>query len=95
MSSQWKVVAGRGSYQKDFKVVCGKKTIATCTGDQLSPEGQSIGEARQNANLIAAAPELLAALERLLKDWEESIGHEPAYMSIADHAREAIRRAQQ
>lgn len=70
-----------------YQIVEGQKPVADVvgTGD----------EARQRAKLLAAAPELLAALERLLGDWEDAVDREPSYMPIADHAREAIRRAQQ
>ena len=47
-----------------------------------------------NGILIAAAPELLAALKRLLPLWEESIGWEKNYMDMADDARAAIAKAE-
>ena len=47
-----------------------------------------------SAPLIAAAPELLAALKRLLPLWEESIGWEEDYMDMADGARAAIAKAE-
>ena len=51
-------------------------------------------EAAANASLIAAAPELLAALKRLLPLWEEAIGYEADYMDMADFARAAIAKAE-
>ena len=50
--------------------------------------------AAADARLIAAAPELLAALKRLLPLWEESIGWEEDYMDMADDARAAIAKAE-
>ena len=47
-----------------------------------------------NGILIAAAPELLAALKRLLTLWEESIGWEEDHMNMADDARAAIAKAE-
>ena len=44
--------------------------------------------------IAAAAPELLAALKRLLPLWEESIGWEKNYMDMADDARAAIDKAE-
>jgi|688.fasta_scaffold591235_3 hypothetical protein len=47
-----------------------------------------------NARLIASAPELLAALKRLLPLWEEAIGYEADYMDMANFARAAIETAE-
>lgn len=47
-----------------------------------------------NARLIAAAPELLRELKRLLAMWEEAIGYEPDYMDMGDAARAAINKAE-
>lgn len=89
----WKAQKVVGSFQVPFHVVAGKKLVATCSGNQLAPDESSIAEARANAALIAAAPDLLVALERLLPLWEEAIGHETDYMDMADFARDAIKRA--
>ena len=50
-------------------------------------------EQEANARLIAAAPELLHELQRLLSMWEEAIGWEPDYMDMADSARKVIAKA--
>ena len=61
-------------------------SVATLADCGHSTEGNGI--------LIAAAPELLAALKRLLPLWEESIGWEKCYMGMADDARAAIAKAE-
>ena len=61
-------------------------SVATLADCGHSTEGNGI--------LIAAAPELLAALKRLLPLWEESIGWEEDYMDMADDARAAIAKAE-
>jgi len=47
-----------------------------------------------NARLIAAAPDLLRELKRLLEMWEEAIGWEKDYMDMGDDARAAITKAE-
>lgn len=49
------VIAIKGSYKQPFQVRVGDKVVAQCLGDQLEPDAASIGEARKNAELIAAA----------------------------------------
>lgn len=46
-----------------------------------------------NARLIAAAPEMLAALVILVRDFDSAVDHAPEYSAIADHARAAIAKA--
>jgi len=52
------------------------------------------GNADANARLIAAAPELLSELKRMLSLWEEAIGYEKDYMDMGDPARAAIAKAE-
>lgn len=60
----WTVQEVRGSFQVPFHVLAAdKKPVAWCEGQQLKPDRTSIGEARANARLIAAAPELLRELK--------------------------------
>lgn len=61
-SGKWRVVIVKGSYKRPALVMTGDKVVASCLGDQLSPDATSIGEATANARLISAAPEMLAAL---------------------------------
>ena len=61
-------------------------SVATLADCGHSTEGNGI--------LIAAAPDLLSALKRLLSLWEESIGWEKVYMDMADDARAAIAKAE-
>ena len=49
--------------------------------------------ARANANLIAAAPELLKQLEYMVERFEELIEGAPEYSELADKARAAIAKA--
>lgn len=51
-------------------------------------------EAWANARLIAAAPELLAALKKLVDEFDEAVDWIPEYMSLADDARMAIAKAE-
>lgn len=65
----WGVQRVKGSYLVPFHVLAEDgKPVAYCEGDQLRPDRTGIGEARANARLIAAAPELLAALKDC-RDW--------------------------
>lgn len=61
----WHVELAKGSYQRPALVMAGKKLVASCLGDQLSPNATSIGEAEANARLIAAAPTMKEALEEV------------------------------
>ena len=62
---------------------------AHTTGIAYISVSDSEAEDLANARLFAAAPDLLAALENLVSDWERVIGQIPA-----DHeARAAIARA--
>lgn len=90
----WFPAQVKGSYQVPFRVEDSQgRLVAVCHGDQLDPGAISIGEARHNADLIAAAPDLLVQLQRLLSLWEEAIGWEKDYMDMGDPARAAISKA--
>jgi hypothetical protein len=67
----WTSTECGGSFQRPFIVQAGDKLVAGLEGDQLKPGAASIGEARANASLIAAAPDLLAALVDCL-EWLDS-----------------------
>lgn len=67
----WSAVECGGSFKRPFIVQSGSKFVAGLEGDQLNPGGAGIGEARANAVLIAAAPDLLAALIDCL-EWLDS-----------------------
>jgi hypothetical protein len=59
----WSVTIVRGSYKQPYLIETdGGKVVAHCVGNQLEPEATSIKEARANAALIAAAPEMYRAL---------------------------------
>jgi hypothetical protein len=49
---------------------------------------------RSRQRLMAAAPELLRELKRLLSMWEESTGWEKDYMDMGAGARAAIAKAE-
>ena len=74
-----------GKEQKYIDDPAGKKICQT-------PDGTT-KENLANARLIAAAPELLEALKKLLIEWEFCIDHDRDHMPIADFARKAIRKA--
>ena len=63
--------------------------VALCKTNISSPEGDTLEKARANAHLIAAAPELLEALEELLKS-EESPHSETVRYLAREEARAAI-----
>jgi hypothetical protein len=67
-----------------------------CEVAKVCDEDQTckLWQADDDARLIAAAPDLLSALKRLLPLWEESIGWEKVYMDMADDARAAIAKAE-
>jgi hypothetical protein len=55
--------------------------------------GSKVDKAVARAKKIASGPDLVETLERLVEEWEEAIGYEEGYMSIADFARDAIKGA--
>jgi hypothetical protein len=69
----WRVVGRTTGYQRIVKIVTERGDAFL--GNQLSPNGISIGEANANISLAVAAPDLLAALERVLwraeREYEE------------------------
>jgi len=67
----WTATECGGSFQRPFIIQGGGKLVAGLEGDQLRPDAASIGEARANASLIAAAPDLLAVLVDCL-EWLDS-----------------------
>ena len=67
----WTATECGGSFQRPFIIQGGGKLVAGLEGDQLKPSAASISEARANANLIAAAPDLLAAMVDCL-EWLDS-----------------------
>lgn len=72
--------------------------VATLIAETVSDERRSIQEA--NARLIAAAPDLMASLQRMLAQFESAIRSEyegtsmlAEFLAEADHARAAIAKA--
>ena len=89
-SPEWEWQKGR----RDWDVATNADFLDGCvtTLTWHRPEGLSQQEQEANARLIAAAPDLLKALEQILDlfEWSESGGeHEAAY----DSARKAIAKA--
>jgi len=84
----WTVTFVKGSYQRPALVMAGHKLVAECPGDQLQPQQPSIGEAEDNARLIAEAPAMLAELGEMLK--EHAWGRTVACDCIACERRRAI-----
>ena len=52
------------------------------------------GGATQVAHMISAAPDMLMALKRLIKDFDEAVDYVPEYMAMADEARHAVSKAE-
>lgn len=57
----WHMIIILGSYQQPCLIEAAGKAVAKCLGNQLEPDATSIKEARANAHLIAAAPDMFAA----------------------------------
>ena len=84
----WRVVSGKeiGPFPEDFET-WQSTTRNRCRGDyevactrprwKIGAPGQSEGEEEANAHLIAAAPELLAALKLMVSRFEERAGERP------------------
>jgi hypothetical protein len=70
---------GRG-YGKEFLVYTPRGFAFA--GDQLKPDGVSLAEARANAALAAAAPDLLEALKRARDKLILEHGHRPGLSAI-------------
>jgi hypothetical protein len=80
----WRVMdrPGKG-YGKEWLVYTPKGLAFV--GNQLEPDGVSIGAAQANARLAAAAPDLLAALQNLVDRYPSNVG--------MNAARDAIKKA--
>jgi len=63
-------------------------------GGELITYAAAPTKQRVNAILIAAAPELLRELKRMLSLWEDAIDYEKDYMDMGDPARAAIAKAE-
>lgn len=46
------------------------------------------------AQLISAAPDLLLAMKRLIRHFDEAVDYVPEYMAVADDARSAVAKAE-
>jgi len=91
----WIVQPVKGSFQVPFHILSEDgRPVAYCDGQQLRPDRTSVGEARANAHLIAAAPELLGELKYLVEEFEEAVDWVPAYVAMADRAKAAIAKAE-
>ena len=87
---KWEWQKGRRDWDSATNADFLNKCVTTLTW--YRPKGLSQQEQEANARLIAAAPDLLTALEEILDlfEWDESGGaHEAAY----DSARRAIAKA--
>jgi len=71
-------------YSADGSLVCQMRGGSTDEEDDSEPD----------ARLIAAAPELLSELKRMLSLWEEAIGYEKDWMDMGYPARAAIAKAE-
>jgi len=86
----WTVLNRAGSgYGKEFDI--GTSKGRAFKGNQLDPAGISIAEARANAELAAAAPELIEALREAAGAIEYA-GRENAPQRIARRARALLSR---
>lgn len=92
----WHVSGGNqiGNPNRPYDIVAGFSLLAqvgVLTGTQ-----HAIGESQANARLIAAAPQLLAALKRILAAWDSGlmnyVGREPGQALQA--VRDAIAKAE-
>jgi hypothetical protein len=72
-------------------VYCGEMKIAVCDG--ASREWPNFAAVKANARLIAAAPELLAALELVMLDYQNCDNPEPFWKENLSIARAAIAKA--
>lgn len=82
--------------QNDAPYTPNYSDIATLIAETVSSERKSIQEA--NACLIAAAPELLAALKQVMKwidNWSTEFSNDPDWPSDRDAARAALAKAVQ
>jgi len=73
----WRIVAERGraphGYGREFLIGTDDgTTVALLYTTQLDPTDPSIGEVRENANLICAEPDLLNAAESAIEHMEHS-----------------------
>lgn len=76
-------------------VVAGDRPIASCSGYTSNTDRDSVeDENEDNARLIAAAPELLEACQRLVNHWESSEEFDADQMyDVFDLARYAVSKA--
>lgn len=90
VDAEWMISQRSGMGYRYFPVRSSGQTwdIANVFADEDDPEMLA------NARLIAAAPELLQELKRLLSMWEKAIGWEKDYMDMGDAARAAIAKAE-
>jgi hypothetical protein len=92
-SGPWMVQPIKGSFQVPFHILSEDgKPVAYCEGQQLRPDRTSVGEARANASLIAAAPDLLAALIRM-RDEFNSYADCPSKCDAVSMAFQAVEKA--
>lgn len=81
----WKVT-GPNIRSQDGGLIC---TVTNLWADTTTP----LAEKEANARLIAAAPELRAALDGILQWWMESDGGDDMPAELFDRAQEALKAA--
>lgn len=94
----WKIGFGCGDQDEYFTVVDRDGEAVTDYSVSNHDVAMSHGQMVANARLIAAAPDLLAALERLTVhlsryDLDGMFGHDEQFMCAVENATEAIAKA--
>lgn len=83
----WEVIFDKTATGKEFGIVTGRDGLVICHSPDARNEPISFAAFKANARLIAAAPDLFAALVRLLDDQRD------ASLPALEQARAAIAKA--
>ena len=90
------ILGGGDDYQSPCKnTPLGPRVICWTQMNETPEGGDAItDEDRANANLIAAAPDLLKELKYLVQEYEEAVDWIPQYVAAANGAKAAIAKAE-